>query len=392
MKNRTIGSIFIVAGTTIGAGMLAMPLSAAGIGFGVTLVILISLWALMCYTALLLVEAYQHVKPGIGFATLARRYLGAGGHFMTSFSMMFLMYALTAAYISGGGELMTVTIGNLLGQPVAAYWGILLFTMIGCTIVTIGTHSVDIINRILFTLKFVFLFLVLGVLTPHIEYTNLLTMPLKQGLVVTAIPILFTSFGFHGSIPSIVQYMNYDIKKLRKVFILGSMLPLITYIFWQLAIMGSVSSATLVSKSGLNGLLESVREVVANPWVETALHRFADLALATSFLGVALGLFDYLADLFRRSNHVGGRVQSGLITFIPPLMFALFYPQGFQIALGYASIALSMLALLLPSMLVWQTRKRHADGYRVPGGPVLLVVVFCLGLTVIAIELTIVFS
>ena len=37
MKNRTLGSVFIVAGTTIGAGMLAMPLAAAGVGFGVTL-------------------------------------------------------------------------------------------------------------------------------------------------------------------------------------------------------------------------------------------------------------------------------------------------------------------------------------------------------------------
>lgn len=60
MKNRTIGSIFIVAGTTIGAGMLAMPLAAAGVGFSTTLVMLIGLWALMCYTALLMVEVYQH--------------------------------------------------------------------------------------------------------------------------------------------------------------------------------------------------------------------------------------------------------------------------------------------------------------------------------------------
>jgi tyrosine-specific transport protein len=30
--------------------MLAMPLASAGVGFGVTLVLLISLWALMCYT------------------------------------------------------------------------------------------------------------------------------------------------------------------------------------------------------------------------------------------------------------------------------------------------------------------------------------------------------
>lgn len=61
MKNRTLGSVFIVAGTTIGAGMLAMPLAAAGVGFSVTLTLLVGLWALMCYTALLLLEVYQHV-------------------------------------------------------------------------------------------------------------------------------------------------------------------------------------------------------------------------------------------------------------------------------------------------------------------------------------------
>lgn len=66
MKNRTLGSIFIVAGTTIGAGMLAMPLAAAGVGFGVTLALLVSLWLLMCYTALLLVEVYQYEAADTG--------------------------------------------------------------------------------------------------------------------------------------------------------------------------------------------------------------------------------------------------------------------------------------------------------------------------------------
>ncbi len=59
-------------------------------------------------------------------------------------------------------------------------------------------------------------------------------------------------------------------------------------------------------------------------------HLFADLALATSFLGVSLGLFDYLADMFQRKNSVGGRLQSGIITFLPPLAFALFYPPRFR--------------------------------------------------------------
>lgn len=64
--------------------------------------------------------------------------------------------------------------------------------------------------------------------------------------------------------------------------------------------------------------------MVASPHVELAVHLFADLALATSFLGVALGLFDYLADLFQRRNTVAGRLQTGAITFLPPLAFALF--------------------------------------------------------------------
>lgn len=161
-----------------------------------------------------------------------------------------------------------------------------------------------------------------------------------------------------------------------------------------MATLGSISSSTFVgilaAQSGLNGLLQAVREVVATPHVELAVHLFADLALATSFLGVALGLFDYLADLFQRSNKASGRAQTGLMTFLPPLAFALFYPQGFVMALGYAAVALAVLALLIPSMLVWQTRKHHPQaGYRVMGGKPLLVLVFACGVAVIAIQLSI---
>ena len=70
MKNRTLGSIFIVAGTTIGAGMLAMPLAAAGVGFGMTLLLLGTLWALMCYTALLLLEVISTSPPIPGWVRL----------------------------------------------------------------------------------------------------------------------------------------------------------------------------------------------------------------------------------------------------------------------------------------------------------------------------------
>jgi tyrosine-specific transport protein len=342
VKNRTLGSVFIVAGTTIGAGMLAMPLAAAGVGFGVTLALLVGLWLLMCYTALLLVEVYQHEQADTGLGTLAKRYLGGGGQWLTSFSMMFLMYALTAAYISGAGELLATSISQWTSQDFPVSLGVLLFTLVAGGVVCIGTHSVDLFNRILFSAKVVFLVVMLGLMLPNIHQTNLMTLPLEQGLALSAIPVIFTSFGFHG---------------------------------------------ILAQQAGLNGLLQAVRDAVASPHVELAVHLFADLALATSFLGVALGLFDFLADLFKRQDNVRGRLQTGAITFLPPLAFALFYPRGFVLALGFAAIALSVLALLLPSLLVWKTRQKHQAQYRVWGGTPALALVFVCGVTVIAIQL-----
>ncbi|MCV5941987.1 tyrosine transporter TyrP, partial [Escherichia coli] len=57
-RSKVFGSTLIIAGTTIGAGMLALPLASAGIGFTTSLVIMLSLWALMAFTALLMLELH----------------------------------------------------------------------------------------------------------------------------------------------------------------------------------------------------------------------------------------------------------------------------------------------------------------------------------------------
>lgn len=368
-----------------------MPLASAGVGFGVTTGLLFGLWALMCYTALLLLEVYQHVPADTGLGSLARRYLGRGGQWLTGASMLFLMYALTAAYISGAGELLAASLNQWFHLTLPTAGGVLLFTLTGGCIICIGTFLVDLFNRFLFSAKIIFLVVMLALLIPHIHQINLLTLPLSQGLALSAIPVIFTSFGFHGSVPSIVSYMNGDMRKLKRIFVIGSFIPLVAYLFWQMATLGSIDSPVfhtlLADHSGLNGLLQAIRTVVASGHVELAVHLFADFALATSFLGVALGLFDYLADLFGRSNSPAGRIQTGAITFLPPLAFALFYPRGFVMALSYAGVALAVLALIVPSLLVMKSRQQHPDArWRVPGGTSALWLVFSCGIGIILIQ------
>lgn len=363
MKNKVLGSILLVAGSSIGGGMLAMPITSAGVGFIGISILLVVIWFTMCYTALLMVTVYRFNSPSDGFDTLTKKYLGVFGNNLAGISLLFLIYALTAAYISGGGSILTSQLQRWFVPEIDPRWGALLFTILFGGIVSISTRWVDLFSRALFIIKILFLILLLAILFPFVSEANLLQLPLEQGLIFTAIPVVFTSFGFHGSIPSIVKYLNGDEKKLKQAFIWGSFLPLIIYLLWQFVVLGSFDQLTfmglLKSSSGLEGLIISIREMAQTPLIRDAFNVFAATALGTSFLGVSIGLFDYFMDWTRNKKQLHHRFIVSLLTFSPPLIFVLFYPQGFILALGYAAIAGVILALLIPTFLFIKAMQHH---------------------------------
>ncbi|OAN18315.1 tyrosine transporter TyrP [Photobacterium jeanii] len=386
--NKTFGSMLIIAGTTIGAGMLALPLASAGLGFSTAIMIMVGIWALMTYTALLMLEIHQYASPTATLHTLARDLLGRKGQVIATFAMLFLFYSLCAAYIAGGGAQMNDKLTHWLHLDVAPQVGTIGFTVVIAMIVSIGTHSVDMINRILFALKVVALATMLGLLVPHVQGGHLVDMPVEKGLIISALPVIFTSFGFHGSIPSIVRYVGIDIRSLRKIMVIGSAVPLTIYILWQIASQGVLSQPDLMNSGNLSMFIASLNDLLHNPMVSKSVSVFADLALATSFLGVSLGLFDFLSDSLNRGQQACGRLQTALITFVPPLCFALFYPQGFIMALGYAAIALVILALFLPVAMVNAQRKQNNEqGYQVRGGKPALIAVTLSGIAIISAQL-----
>lgn len=363
MKNKVLGSILIIAGSCIGGGMLAMPIIAAGVGFIAIVSLLILIWITMCGSALLMVRIYKFNKPTDGFNTLTQKYLGTFGNRIAGFSLLFLIYGLTAAYMSGGGSILANFFKTIFKVSLDAHWAVLLFSVVFGGIVSISTRWIDVTTRVLFIIKLVFLTLLIFAFIPFIESDNLLNLPLEKGLVITSIPIIFTSFGFHGSIPSIVRYLGGDQRKIRLAFIWGSLLPLIIYLLWQFAVLGSLEQHTflvfLQNNSGLDGLIDSIREMTHNPKINLFFNIFAATALGTSFLGVSVGLLDYYKDLLKQGSAIRIQIKSSLLTFVPPLLFALFYPKGFLVALSYAALAGVVLALIIPAFLYYKAMRLH---------------------------------
>ena len=399
--NKTLGTTLLVSGTMIGAGMLAMPLTSAGIGFTFTVVLLISLWILLTYSALLFVEVYQTTESDSGIGTLSALYFGNAGRVVSTTVMFVFLYALLAAYISGGGEILmkaTQSTG-LLGQEgviantspemtLKIFIGI--FTVFFGSFVIISTKVVDGFNRLLFFVMLAALVVVMFVMFPKASVQNLMAMPLDNALIISAAPIFFTSYGFHGSIPSLVKYMEGNVRGLRIAIVAGSAITLVGYILWQLSTHGVLSQSEftqiLKEKPTLYGLIEACRRITGSEIIASAVQLFSALALVTSFLGVALGLFDCTEDMLRKGLHINaGRLLLGAITFLPPVLFAYFYPD-FIAALSYAGQMFAFFAVVLPVGLVWKARRRYPNlPYRVAGGDIALIIALVIGIVVACI-------
>ena len=135
--------------------------------------------------------------------------------------------------------------------------------------------------------------------------------------------------------------------------------------------------------------LSDIESMVPINWVRWSVNAFSDVAMATSCLGVSLGMFDFLADALKRKNNSAGRAQSLAITLLPPLVVAIALPNFFVLGLNLGAIFLVILEIFLPVLIIWRFRiiKPHNTNYKVAGGNLLLIVLFIAGIAFLLADL-----
>lgn len=391
MKYRILGGILLVSGTTIGAGMLALPVATGHAGFFPSLLLLIFYWLYMTYTAFLMLEANLWMKPKTNLITMAKHTLGPIGESISWIVYLFLLYTLTAAYLAGGGPIFIDFLNHLTGWQMPAWSGPIPLLLIFGFFVYKGTKSVDYVNRILMLGLVISYFLMVVFLTPYVK-SSLLSHVDWQYLFMP-VSVIATSFGFHIIIPTLTTYLNRDIQKLKIVILVGSIIPLAVYIFWEFLALGIIpiegvhglASGYLEGRNGAN-LLASILD---NATLSSIAHAFSFFAIVTSFLGVSLSLSDFLSDGLKSHSIRGGRGLICLLTFLPPLGFIWSNPRAFFDALEYAG-AFGVVILLgfLPALMVWRGRyKQHLSAtFKTPGGKIALIIIMGISLTVMALE------
>jgi len=324
---------------------------------------------------------------------MARSTLGKGGEFAVWLSYVFFLYALMTAYTSGAAAFLDKSLIKI-GLPGSLSVWIIIFFFGG--IVYLGTRYVDWVNRLLMTSLIATYICLLGHGLPKVELGMLSGGQSKY--LGYAAPLLVTSFGFHLLIPTLKNYLNKDVKALRLTLFLGSLLPLIIYLLWEMLVLGIVPlggdkglivmlhAEYEVGQQAIVGLTQLLSQLLENNHIGWLVGIFGLSTLLTSFIGVGIGLFDFFADgLHIRKTH-RGKIGLASLTFLPPLLIAIFCP-GYLKALHYAGIFAVILLVIFPALMVWYGRyKLHLKGYRVSGGKTWVLLTLIFGCGVIMLE------
>ncbi len=354
-QGSTFGASLLVAGTAIGGGILAMPVLTGLGGFFPAIIMYIACWLFMAQTGLLLMEVYLWSPSEVNIVSMAHMTLGRPGKVIAWILYLFLFYSLTVAYVSGGGDLLKAIF------PIPAWFAPWLFVLIFAPFVIIGPWIVDRLNWVLMA-GLILTFCTFAVIGVRKVDLDLLTY-VNWSNALLAMPVIFTSFGFQGLVPTLTNYLQRDPRAVRKAILWGSAIPLFVYIIWEALILGIIPLRGLeLAKQLGQSAVAPLKDTLHLPLLYPVGQFFAFFALLTSFLGVSLALIDFLVDGFNMSKRFKNRFVISLLVFIPPAIFSMTNPCIFLNALHYAGgFGCALLLGLLPILMVWAGHKKFGS-------------------------------
>ncbi len=272
----TAEAVFMITGMTIGAGVLGLPyaIEQAGLLFGLGAIVLVGILVLVLN--LMIARVAVQTRRSLQLPGLVGVYLGKPAQVVLSILIVASSLGTLLAYIVGEGQALTALSGR--GTPFV--WSIV-FWLVGAALVWGGLQRVKTAEKILSSVVMVLVVTLSIALLPELSSLNLTVF--EPGRLLFPWGVIL--FALHGS-PAIAEahaLLPGQTKRFRRAVIVGTLLPLLIYLFFTLAVVGTFGALTPeIATTGLGVLLGRPAAIAGNI--------FAVLAMSTGFMGLATAL------------------------------------------------------------------------------------------------------
>lgn len=395
---KQFGAIFLVAGTCIGSGMIALPMVLAKLGLLPSVALMLIIWLAMYYSALVNVELNLQAGEGLPLGALGRRFSGKGAEYLGAICLKLLSYALLAVFINGGASIVHSMLHSEAAIETVSLNAIATcFAVTSFLVLLLPLRWIDHINSVLFLGLLAVVSLLITGLMVTTDWNNLPWFAphyTEVSVWYALVPIVFTSFGFQVIFHTLTNYCHNDAKMLKKAFFWGSLIPAVVYVLWTCSVLSAVHSHSpefyqnmATGDVAVGELIEKLSAIAQWQSVQLLVWWISLLAITTSILGVGVGLCDALKGMLARAlpSEALCRPLAAAMTILPAYVVAVWVPNAFIAALGFAGMILAVIAILLP-LYLFGCLKTRSLFYSELKAKWLLVLLAILGIGVISCE------
>ncbi len=385
-----LGSTALIAGTTIGVGILALPAVTMTSGILPSTVLLITVWLYTLVSGLMIAEVTLNTmrlvgRPNLGLLAIGESTLGFMGSRIAAAAYLFLDYALLVAYITQGGEIFVSTASLLWGvKLVMPSWVVTItFTLLFGGMMYFGREKI--VEKLNNAFVAIVIASFLGILLLGATQINPAQLLFQNWSALTpAVSVMLVALFYHNIVPVIVTQLEGDARKIRATIIIGSVIPLMMFLVWNAVILVSVSPDLM--QDIFNGKtifdpLQILRSGSAGKWLGVLVSVFSEFAIMTSFIGVVYSLLDFFKGISNvENNKTLNRQQIYSLILIPIMIIGTLNPSISFIALDYAgTFSISVLVGIIPALMIWKQREADSNSNSinqtlVPGGKLILIV------------------
>jgi len=361
-------AIAILIGMIVGAGVFGIPYVVAQAGFAVGLFYLALLGGAVILVHLFYGEIILRTNQEHRLIGYAAKYLGSRAKKIAMLTVLFEYYGSLLAYIIIGGNFLMILLGRFFGGN-EVFWATLFFVA-GAGLIFCGLRTI-VKNELLLTgLLLLSLAAVLFSGLPQIDFSNLKTINFNKFFLPYGV-ILFSLAG-SAAIPEVRKVMTGQERGMKKVIFLGTLIPIVLYLFFALVIVGITGLGT--TEEAINGLIPYLGN-----WIVSVGAIFGILAVFTSFLVLGVGLQEIFHDDYR----IKKRAAFCLALLVPFLAY-LFGFKSFIFIIGLIGALASGIDGILTILIYFKANKAgdRQPEYQIKSGVFwgwLLILIFSLG-------------
>jgi len=374
-EGSVIKAAALVAGSIIGAGVLALPTASAAAGFLPSSAALGIAWVYMTMSGLLIAETTMNRiatsgRTDWGLLELFQSSLGTNLGRVGSAAYLFLHYAVLVACISQGGYNLDGLLSSLPGLPesltsIPGTGQALVALGVGGTLLASNTATIEKINSALVAGAVITFLGIVGAGSLSADLGALVNPDMQHPeQVVNCFPILFAALVFQNAVPKVVTSLEGNRIKITTSIIAGTGVPFLMFLAFNAVVLGNALNAGVdLTEAGVNPVVLLQRTIGGDAGIITYMvGGFSTFAILTSLIGFANGLVEGWSDIFKLSSEREMSEKWKLplysLVFLPPLAMAISGDSDtFYNALDCAgAFGVSTLLLVLPPWMAWKER------------------------------------